>query len=77
MNLLQKGFTMGRMTASLPDSTVCVVAQRIPVALNLSGVDAFVVVSNFEYSISDVGAPLAFTPFSSPYYVNVYSPTCG
>lgn len=61
---------------SLPDTTTVQVVQRIPVTLNSNGNDAFLVVNNFEYSLTDVSSPLAFAPFNSPYYVNIYVPMC-
>lgn len=60
----------------LPDTTTTAVVQRIPVTIGVASNDIFVVVSNFEFSISDVSSPLAFTAFASPYYSNIYVPTC-
>jgi hypothetical protein len=60
----------------LPDTTVVTVSQRIPVTLNANGADAFLVISNFEFSLTDTLSPLSFGSFSSPYFTTIYQPMC-
>jgi len=44
--------------------------------LNANGSDAFLVVSNFEFSLTDVLNPLSFGSFSSTYFTTIYQPMC-